>query len=70
MKVWRKEGGLGRGPEGGGFATGLWHTREDKAGKVNWDQIMRTLACQERTSLDSGDPWRTASPHSFLPISV
>lgn len=67
MRVWRKEGGLERFPEGGGFATGLW---EDEDEKVNWVQVSKTPACQLRTATGSRDPWGGASPDSSLSISV
>lgn len=70
MRAWRKVGGLGRFPEGGGFATGFWQIWEDKAEKANWVQVRKTLACQVRTLTGSGDSWRGARPDGLLTISV
>lgn len=70
MRAWREDGGLGRFPEGGGFATGFWQIWEDKAEKVNWVQVRKTLACQVRTLIGSGDSWRGDRPDGLLTISV
>lgn len=70
MRVWRKEDSPGRFPEGGGFDAGLWWIWEDKTGRTHWDQVMKTLNCQVRTSIGSRDPWRGASHDSSLFISV
>ena len=37
---------------------------------MSWDQVMKTLNCQVRTSMGSGEPRREATPDSFLSISV
>lgn len=70
MRVWREEGVLGRFPEGGGFEAGLWRVWEDKAGKGSWDQVMKTLDCQVRTSIGSGDPGVELGLIPRLSISV
>lgn len=70
MRVWRKEDSPGRFPGGGDLETGLWWIWEDKIGRVNWDQVMKTLDHQVRTSIGTGDHWKGVSPDPFPSISV
>ena len=70
MRVWRKKDTPGRFSGGDDFEAGLWWIWEDKTRRVNWDQVMKTMDRQVRTSIGSGDHRRGVSPDSSLSISV